>query len=153
MGIFTKEELHARHEIELENYTMKLQIESRLTADIAINHITPAAVAYQSELIDNVAGLKLVLGAAAAKKAAKTQLNLIASISSNLNEMNDTAVKMNAARKKANELGDARKSAIAYCDKVKPMMDKVRAHADALEQIIDDELWPLPKLRELLFTR
>ncbi|NNK80800.1 MAG: glutamine synthetase type III, partial [Flavobacteriales bacterium] len=153
MGIFTKEELHARHEIELENYTMKLQIESRKTADIAINHITPAAIAYQSELIDNVGGLLDVLGATAGKSAGKTQIDLIKKIADHNNKMNETAEAMRQARKKANAMTDSSKKAIAYCDKVKPLMDTVRYHADKLEQIVDDELWPLPKLRELLFTR
>jgi len=153
MGIFTKEELHARHEIELEKYTLKLQIESRKTADIAINHITPAAIEYQSVLIDNVAGLKEILGASAMKTAGKTQIALIKKISEHVEKMNTSAEKMRQERKKGNKMNDSRKSAMHYCDKVKPLMNDVRLHADKLEQIVDDELWPLPKLRELLFTR
>lgn len=150
MGIFTKEELHARHEIALENYTMKLQIESRVCADMAINHIIPAAITYQSVLLDNVMSIQDVMGAGV---KCGTQKDLIKSIGEHLDAMGSKAEKMRQERKKANNMKDSRKTAIHYCDKVKPLMDEIRVHSDKLEQMVDDELWPLPKLRELLFTR
>lgn len=150
MGIFTKEELHARHEIALENYTMKLQIESRVTADMAISQIIPAAISYQSELLDNAMSLQDLLGP---KAPCRTQLEMINSIGKLIDELSENAEKMRQERKKANALTDSKKKAVAYCDKVKPLMDAVRDKVDRLELIVDDELWPLPKLRELLFTR
>jgi len=150
MGIYTLEELHARHEIALENYTLKLQIESRVCADMAINHIIPAAVSYQSELVDNVMSLQDVMGPSI---KCTTQTNLIKSIAEHLEGLGTKSEKMRQERKKANNLGDSRKTAVHYCDKVKPLMDEIRIHSDKLEQMVDDELWPLPKLRELLFTR
>lgn len=149
MGIYTKEELHARHEIALENYTMKMQIESRVCADMAVNHIIPAAVAYQSELVDNLMSVREVMPSL--KCAAQEEL--IQRIGKHMDDMYAKAEKMRQERKKANKMEDSRKKAIHYCDKVKPMMDDIRVASDALEQVIDDELWPLPKLRELLFTR
>ena len=150
MGIFTKEELHARHEIALENYTMKLQIESRVTADMALNHIIPAAISYQSELVDSAMSMKDLLGP---KAPCKTQVDLIKRIAESMDRLSENAEKMRQERKKANNMGDSKKTARAYCDNVKPLMDKVREDVDTLEQLVDDELWPLPKLRELLFTR
>jgi glutamine synthetase len=150
MGIFTKEELHARHEIALENYIMKLQIESRVTADIAISQIIPAAISYQSELVDSAMSIQDLLGP---KAPCRTQLEMIASIGKLIDELSENAEKMRQERKKANALTDSKKKAVAYCDKVKPLMDTVRDKVDRLELLVDDELWPLPKLRELLFTR
>lgn len=150
MGIFTKEELHARHEIALEIYTMKLQIESRVCADMALNHIVPAAVNYQSDLVDNVMSVQEVMGGS---MKCTTQKDLIKRIGTHIDEIGTLSEKMRQERKKANKMDDPRKTAIHYCDKVKPYMDQIRDHADRLEQIVDDEIWPLPKLRELLFTR
>lgn len=150
MGIFTKEELHARHEIALENYTMKLQIESRVCADMALNHIIPAAISYQSELVDNVMSVQDVMGAS---MKCTTQKDLIKRIGSHVDSMGTLSEKMRKERKKANNMSESRKTAIHYCDVVKPLMDEIRIHSDKLEQIVDDETWPLPKLRELLFTR
>lgn len=150
MGIFTKEELHARHEIALENYTMKLQIESRVCADMALNHIIPAAVGYQSDLVDNVMSVQEVMGAS---MKCSTQKDLIKRIGTHVDAMGTMSEKMRKERKKANNMGDTKKTAIHYCDVVKPLMDDIRVHSDKLEQIVDDEMWPLPKLRELLFTR
>ena len=150
MGIFTKEELHARHEIALENYTMKLQIESRVCADMALNHIIPAAINYQSDLVDNVMSVQEVMGS---KMKCVTQKDLIQRIGDHVDSMSTLSEKMRQERKKANNMKDSRKTAIHYCDKVKPLMDEIRVHSDKLEQIVDDEIWPMPKQRELLFTR
>lgn len=153
LDILTNVELEARHEIELENYVLKIQIEARVIGDLSKNHILPAAIEYQNVLIKNVEGLMNVLGAKEGKVAAKTQLNFIKSISKHVNGMNDKVNVMIEERKKANGIEDSRKKAYAYCDNVKSMFDDIRYHADKLEVMVDDEMWPLPKLRELLFTR
>jgi len=152
LNVLTHEEVHARYEIEVENYSRRREIEARVTADIAVNHIIPAALGYQSQLVENVLGLKEIFSAAEAKDVTKTQVGLIRSISTHVNAMKDAAEKMNAEIVKANKL-DAEKQAEAFCHKIKPLMDTVRDHADELEMMIDDELWPLPKMREILFTR
>ena len=153
LNIFTPAELHARHEIELENYIMKLQIEARVLGDIAQNHIIPTAIKYQNVLINNVSGLKDVLGASAVKTAAKTQVELIKEISEHINKVKEFTDAMIAERKKSNKFTSEEKKAFAYCDKVKPYFDEIRYHVDKLEMLIDDEIWPFPKLREILFTR
>ncbi len=153
MGVLSEVELEARHEIELHSYVLKLQIESRVCGDLAVNHIIPAAISYQNRLLENVRGLREVLGAEKAKKAGSVQIELIEEISEHLGKLKSLTDAMIEARKKANAIEDHREKAIAYCDKVKPFLDQIRYHADKLEITVDDELWPLPKLRELLFTR
>lgn len=152
MNVLTHEEIHARYEIEVETYTRKREIEARLTVDIAQNHILPAAISYQSRLVENVLGLKDVLTATEFKEASKTQLTLVKEISACINGMSAGIAKIKAEREKASKL-DLEKQAEAYVSKVKPSMDGVREFADRLELIVDDEAWPLPKLREILFTR
>jgi len=152
-GILSPVELEARHEIELENYILKIQIEARIVGDLAKNHIMPAAIEYQNILIANAQGLIDVLGEKEGREAAKTQINFIKSISKHVNSLNDKVNDMIAERKKANGIEDAREKAYAYCDNVKGKFDEIRYHADKLEIMVDDELWPLPKLRELLFTK
>jgi len=153
LGILSPVELEARHEIELENYILKIQIEARIMGDLAKNHIMPAAVEYQNILINNAKGLMDVLGEKEGKEAGRTQINFIKSISKHVNGLNDKVNLMIDERKKANAMEDARDKAYAYCDNVKSMFDDIRYHADKLEIMVDDELWPLPKLRELLFTK
>ena len=153
MGVLSEVELEARHEIELHSYVLKLQIESRVCGDLAVNHIIPAAISYQNRLLENVRGLREILGAEKAKKAGSVQIELIEEISEHLGKLKTLTDAMIEARKKANTIEDHREKAIAYCDKVKPFLDQIRYHADKLEITVDDELWPLPKLRELLFTR
>ena len=153
MGILTEVELEARHEIELENYVMKIQIEARIMGDLAKNHIIPATIEYQNKVIKNVKGLIEVLGEKEGRKLAKTQLLIIRSISRHVNELNDLVNDMVDARKEANLIVGNRDKAFAYCDKVKFYFDEIRYHADKLELQVDDEMWPLPKLREMLFTK
>ncbi len=153
MGVLSGVELDARHEIELHSYVLKIQIESRVCGDLAVNHIIPAAISYQNRLLENVRGLREVLGAEKAKKAAATQVELIEETSEHIGKLKTLTDAMIEARKKANTIEDHREKAIAYCDKVKPYLDQIRNHADKLELLVDDELWPLPKMRELLFTR
>jgi glutamine synthetase len=153
MEVLSPVELEARHEIELHSYTLKIQIESRVAGDLAQNHIIPTAINYQNRLLENVRGLRDVLPAAQAKKAVETPVKLIEEISEHLSKIKELVDSMIEARKKANVIDDAREKAIAYCDQVRPHLEKIRYHVDKLELLVDDELWPLPKMRELLFTR
>ena len=153
MNVLSPRELEARQEIEFENYCLKIQIESRLMGDITQNYFIPAAVEYQNKLIQNVQGLISVLGEKAGKEAAKAQISLIERVSLHLNAMKSASDVMLDNRKKANKIEGAEKKALAYCDTVKVHFDEIRYHADKLELLVDDELWPLPKFREMLFTR
>lgn len=153
MQVLSSRELLARQEIDFENYVMKVQIESRLINEMSQNLILPAVVEYQNKLIQNVKGLMDVLGAKDGKDAAKTQVDLISRISGHLNKMTELNEKMLNARKAANKIEDYHKRAAAYCDTVKIHFDEIRYHADKLEMLVDDELWPLPKFREMLFTK
>ncbi len=149
-NIYTARELEARHEIMLEDYIKKVQIEARILGYLATNHVLPAAVGYQNVLIENVKGLKdLGLG----EDSYRSQLNLIKVVSNHIQEINDNVEAMIEARKRANNCGNTHKCANMYCNEIKPFFDKIRYHADKLELVIDDKLWPLPKYRELLFLR
>ena len=152
-GILTEREQHARHDIYLETYTKKIQIESRVMADLAMSHIIPTAIKYQSSLIENVKGLKDIMTQADFKKGGQIQLGMILEISEHINTIKTTVDQMIEARKKANVITDAKKQAVEYCEKVKCFFDVIRYHVDKLELLIDDESWPLPKYRELLFTK
>lgn len=152
LGIMTKVEIEARHEIQVEEYAMHIQIEGRVLGDIARNHVIPTAIRYQNLLIENVQGLKDIYGSTF-KKHAGEQMQLIESISEHIAQINKGITDMINERKKANKIEDAEKRAFAYCDKVKPFFDEIRYHCDKLELLVDDEIWPLTKYRELLFTR
>jgi glutamine synthetase len=149
-NIYTERELEARHEILLEEYVKRVQIEARILGYLATNHVLPAAVNYQNVLIENVRGLK-DLGLD--KKNFKAQLNMLEVISNHIQEINDNVEAMIEARKKANNTADTHKRAGMYCHDVKTYFDNIRYHADKLELVIDDKQWPLPKYRELLFLR
>lgn len=149
--VLNEVEVHARHEIMLEEYKMRIQIESRVLGDIAGNHIVPTAVNYQNKLIQNVRGLKEVLGEDVFQKVAKDQLQMIESISAYISTIIAEKDAMIEERKRCNAIEDAREQAIAYCEKVIPYFEKIRYASDKLELLIDDELWPLPKYRELIF--
>jgi glutamine synthetase len=149
-GIFSKRELEARHEIMLEEYVKKVQIEARILGYMSTNHILPAAIEYQNTLIKNVTGLKEI---GLDKKSYAAQLNLVENISGHIQEINNNVEAMIAARKKANNTASSHKRAEMYCKDVKTYFDKIRYHADKLELVVDDKLWPLPKYRELLFLR
>jgi glutamine synthetase len=150
-GVYTHQELEARHEIELEKYTKKVQIESRIMGDLAINHILPAAIRYQNELLTNINGLKAAgLGA----DAYGSQLDILTSVSKHIQVIHTKAHEMVEARKKANNIEHAREKAIAYDKDIKAaFFDDIRYHVDKLEQLVDDDLWTLPKYREMLFIR
>lgn len=152
LGIMNKIEIEARHEIEVEEYAMHIQIEARVLGDIARNHVIPTAIKYQNVLIENVQGIKDIYGKDF-KKLAKEQMNLIEAISSHIENINGGITDMINARKKANKIEDSQKRAIAYCDQIRPYFEQIRYHCDKLELLVDDEIWPLTKYRELLFTR
>lgn len=150
--ILKEHELHARYEIELEKFFKKAQIESRILADLSINHIIPIAYEYQNRLIENVKGINDVLGKEAAKYGL-SQLDSIKEISEHIQSIYKYVKEMVDERKKGNNMADIVKKASQYELKVCPLMDKIREHVDNLELIVDDKLWPLPKYRELLFSR
>ncbi len=152
MKVMNKREIEARHEIELEEYSMRIQIEGRILGDIARNHIIPTAIKYQNVLIKNVRGLKDIF-AKDFEKHSKEQILLIKEISEHIENINSDITAMIDARKKSNKIEDAQKRAESYCDDVKPYFEKIRYHCDKLELVVDDEIWPLTKYRELLFTK
>ncbi len=152
MGIMNHVEVEARYEIELEEYTKKIQIEGRVLGDIAQNHVIPTAIRYQNTLIENVRGLKEIFGKDF-EKTAKEQIVLIKEISSHIEGINTKVEAMTEARRKANALTDGAKMADMYCEKVKPYFEVIREHCDKLELLVDDEIWTLTKYRELLFTK
>lgn len=145
--VMTERELYARYEIMLENYMKKVQIESRIIGDLAMNHIVPTALKYQKLLIDNVTGLKQL-----GMENVETTESIVA-ISKYLSTIIRGVEHMTEERKKCNAVEDMQKRAIMYCDVVKPFFDKIRYAVDKLELIVDDEEWPLPKYRELLFMK
>jgi glutamine synthetase len=149
-NIFSKRELHARHEILLESYYKKLQIEARVMGEVTNSMIIPAAIAYQNVLIENVKGLKEI---GVDKDAIATPLDIINRLSKHLNIVKTNIDAMLEERKVTNAIEDSREKAIAYDQNVKSYFDTIRYHTDKLEQIVDDNLWPLPKFRELLFSK
>ena len=150
LSVMNKIESEARYEIEIEEYILRIQIESRVLGDIARNHVVPTAVRYQNILIENVTGLKNIYGDKV-KSLAQEQLTLIEEISGHIEAINSLVTDMIEARKLYNKQIDVNKKAKGYCEKVKPFFEKIRYHSDKLELMIDDELWPLTKYRELLF--
>ncbi|MEL4457341.1 glutamine synthetase III [Lutimonas vermicola] len=152
MEVMNEKELRARKEIELEAYSLRIQIEGRVLGDVAMNHVIPTAVNYQNTLIKNVKGLKEVFGKEF-EAVAKEQMDLIKRISQHISGITSKTNAMVDERKAANKTLDVEKKAILYCEKVKPYFEEIRYHCDKLELMIDDELWPLVKYREMLFTR
>jgi glutamine synthetase len=148
--VYSHLELEARHEVALEDYIKKVQIEGRVIADLATNHILPTAIVYQNTLIQNVKGLK-ELGLP--EGAYKAQMEVLREASDHIQTVRNKVEEMTEARKEANAITDSRARAIAYCDKVKPFFDEIRYAVDKLEILVDDRLWELPKYRELLFLR
>lgn len=152
-NVMTKFELEARNEIKWEIYTKRIQIEARIFGDLCLNHIIPVATRYQSGLIDNVHKIKEIMPAEEAAAASANNLSLIKKISSHVSFIMENVDKMIEERKVANKIESEREKAVAYHDNVEPYIDKIRYHVDKLELIVDDEIWPLPKYRELLFIR
>lgn len=152
-GVFSQKELEARNEVKWEMYTKKIQIESRVLGDLAINHVIPAATRYQSLLLDNVYKIKQLFKGDKADKIARQDMNSIEQMADHMATIKSTVELMVDARRKANRLTDERTKAIAYHDEVFPLMEDIRYHIDKLELMVDNEIWPLPKYRELLFIR
>ncbi len=152
MNVMNRTEVHARYEIELEDYIKKIQIEGRVLGDIARNHVIPTALRYQNLLVENVKGLKEIFGEEF-EEIAKEQIIILKKISGHISAINENVHLMIDERKKANALEDLEAVAHAYCYVVKPYFDIIRHHADKLELMVDNELWTLTKYRELLFTR
>jgi glutamine synthetase len=152
MGVMNKVETQARYEVQVEEYIMRIQIESRVLGDIARNHIIPTAVRYQNTLIENVSGLKTIYGNQYTKHASE-QLELIEKISAHIANLNRGVTDMINARKKANAIAKAEERAQLYCNEVLPFFEQIRYHSDRLELMVDDELWSMVKYRELLFLR
>ena len=152
VGIFNDSELNGRVEVEYEKFIMKIQIEARVLGDIAINHIVPTGVKYQTMLLENVKNLKEVFSEEEFKSLAKGRLELIIEIGKHVSAIKTKRIEMIEARKKANVIEDVIEKAFGYDNEVKPYLDDIRYHIDRLELIVDDEKWPLPKYRELLFV-
>ncbi|HQE34588.1 MAG TPA: glutamine synthetase III [Flavobacterium alvei] len=152
MGIMNHVEVEARYEIELEEYTKKIQIEGRVLGDLSQNHVIPTAIRYQNTLIENVKGLKEIFGDEF-KTLAKEQIILIREVSGHIEGINSKVEAMTNERKKANHLDNAQAMAEAYCNNVKPYFEEIRNHCDKLELLVDDENWTLTKYRELLLTK
>ena len=153
LNIMTAKELEARNEIKWETYTKKIQIEARIFGDLSINHIIPQVVSYQTKLAQNVAALKAILSDEEFKVVAASNLALISEISQRVKTIEEGCQALTDARKVANKIESEREKAIAYHDTVEPLMDSIRYHIDKLEAKVDDEVWTLPKYREMLFIR
>ena len=152
-GVMTKKELEARNEVKWETYTKKIQIEARVLGDLAMNHIIPVATQYQTELIDNVYKMKELFPAEKAAKLSAKNLELIEEIADRTAFIKEHVDAMIEARKVANKIECERSKAIAYHDTIVPAMEEIRYHIDKLELIVDNQMWTLPKYRELLFIR
>jgi len=150
--ILTGRELEARYEIRLEIYTKKIQIEARVLGDLIRNHIIPTLIKYQNVLIENVRGIKELYPKDTYEKMAEPQLKTISEISERIAIIKEAVDEMIEARKKANKIEEIREKAADYSKKVVPYFEKIRYHVDKLELIVDDEMWPFPKYREMLFT-
>lgn len=152
-GVMTPVELAARNEVKWEMYTKKVQIEARVLGDLALNHILPVAIRYQSVLLDNVARINAVFPAEEAQRMTVAERDTIRDISAHTGVIKTEVEKMVEARRHANRIESEREKAIAYHNNVLPSMDIIRYHIDKLELLVDNEIWPLPKYRELLFIR
>ncbi|WP_270621440.1 glutamine synthetase III [Parabacteroides merdae] len=152
-GVMTRKELEARNEVKWETYTKKIQIEARVLGDLAMNHIIPTATRYQTFLIDNVYKMKDLFPADKASALSSRNLEIIEDIANRTNFIKEKVDEMVEARKVANKIESEREKAIAYHDKIVPMLEAIRYHIDKLELVVDDQIWTLPKYRELLFIR
>ena len=152
-NVLDKKEIEGRTGVRLEMYTKKIQIEARVLGDLAINHILPTAIKYQSDLIENVRGMKEIFEPEEFKELSEARIERIREVSKHISGMKAKVREMVEERKKANVVEDVRKKASLYSEKVYPYLDIIRDHIDRLELIVDNETWPLPKYRELLFSR
>ena len=152
-GVMTRKELEARNEVKWETYTKKIQIEARVLGDLTMNHIIPIATRYQTSLVDNVYKMKDLFPADKASVLSARNLEIIEDIACRTNFIKEKVDEMVEARKVANKIEDEREKAIAYHDTIVPMLEEIRYHIDKLELVVDDQMWTLPKYRELLFIR
>lgn len=152
-GVMTRKELEARNEVKWETYTKKIQIEARVLGDLVMNHVVPVAIEYQSKLIDNVYKMKQIFPTEEAEKLSAENMAIIRKIAEHTSYIKEHVDTMVEARKVANKIVDERAKAIEYHDKITPMLEQIRYHIDKLELIVDDQMWTLPKYRELLFIR
>ena len=152
-GVFNETELACRLEVELEKFTMKVQIESRVLGDLALNHIVPTAVIYQNRLLENLRGLREIFSSEEYEMLSADRKELVRDISRHVTAIKQLVKEMTEARKVANHKPHYKEKAFAYQENVRPYLDSIREHIDKLEMEIDDEIWPLPKYRELLFTK
>ena len=151
-GVMNRTELAARNEVKWDTYIKKVQIEARVLGDIVLNHIIPVATRYQSALLDNVYKMRQVYDIDKARTLSAHDDSLIEELSEHIASIKQNVDSMVEARKQANHIANERERAIAYHDTVLPYFDVIRYHVDKLELIVDDELWPLPKYREILFS-
>ena len=152
-GVMTRKELEARNEVKWEMYTKKIQIEARVLGDLTMNHIIPMATKYQSSLIDNVYKMRELFPADKAAHLSSKNMEIIEDIANRTIFIKEKVDEMINARKIANKIESEREKAIAYHDRIVPMMEAIRYHIDKLELVVDDQIWTLPKYRELLFIR
>ena len=152
-GVMTRKELEARNDVKWETYTKKIQIEARVLGDLAMNHIIPVATEYQSKLINNVYKMKELFPAEKASQLSAENMKLIEEIARRTIFITEHVNAMVEARKVANKIESEREKAIAYHDTIAPMLEEIRYHIDKLELIVDNQMWTLPKYRELLFIR
>lgn len=152
-GVFSDKELASRVEVEYEKFTKKVQIEARVLGDLAINHIVPTAINYMTSLLENVQRLKEVFNEIEFERLAGARKEVIITISDHISNIKKLVNEMIEERKKANKIEDSYKKALAYENKIMPYLEDIRYHIDKLELIVDNEMWPLPKYREMLFTR
>lgn len=152
-GVMTRKELEARNEVKWETYTKKIQIEARVLGDLVMNHVVPVAIEYQSKLIDNVYKMKQIFPTEEAEKLSAENMAIIRKIAEHTSYIKEHVDTMVEARKVANKIVDERAKVIEYHDKITPMLEQIRYHIDKLELIVDDQMWTLPKYRELLFIR
>jgi len=152
-GVLSEKELYARNEVKWDVYTKKIQIEARVLGDLAMNHIIPVATRYQGLLLDNVYKITALYDKERASSIASQDFALIEEISENTNAIKEKVDQMVEARKVANRIENEREKAVAYSSTVAPFFEDIRYHIDKLELIVDNEMWTLPKYRELLFLR
>ena len=152
-GVMNRKELEARNDVKWETYTKKIQIEARVLGDLVMNHIVPIAIGYQTQLIDNVYKMKGIFPAEEAEKLSSENVAIIRKISEHTIYIKEHVDAMVEARKQANRIESEREKAIAYHDTISPMLEQIRYHIDKLELMVDDQMWTLPKYRELLFVR
>lgn len=152
-GVLTERELHARTEIKMETYIKRIQIEARVLGDLALNHIVPVAIEFQTSMINNVQGLKNLFSDGEFKELATPRLELIKEVGGHISIIKGKVKQMVEARKVANKIEDVQKKALNYSEKVLPYFDEIRYHVDKLELVVNNEMWTLPKYREMLFVR